>query len=105
MTGKVCRFAQHYQGRHAPEDALWWLEHPDQPGPTGAPPPQQVFLDAADELQDRGLHASATALLEVLADLLQTDRSAALDALIDANLAPGGHHGDNTTRTSGRNCP
>lgn len=33
------RFAAAYRGPHRPEDALWWLRHPDEPGPSGAPPP------------------------------------------------------------------
>lgn len=81
MTDDSCRFAHRYRGRHAPEDALWWLDHPESDGPTGAAPPQRMFLDAADELRSRGMDDAAEALLQVLADLLQSDRRATLDAL------------------------
>jgi hypothetical protein len=30
------RFADEYRGEDAPEDALWWLDHPTAPGPSGA---------------------------------------------------------------------
>ncbi len=27
-------------------DALWWLEHPHEPGPSGAPPPAATTAEA-----------------------------------------------------------
>jgi hypothetical protein len=75
------RFARHYRGRHSPEDALWWLDHPDDPGPTSAPPPAVVLADTV-----LGLGAgSHTALAQALGDLvdlvLQSDRQLAALAL------------------------
>lgn len=81
MTEYACAFAARYRGRHAPEDALFWLEHPDSPGPTGAPPVQWLFLAAADRLREAGHAAAADAMLLALADLLDVDRRAAQDAL------------------------
>lgn len=88
MSGQMCRFALHYRGRHDPEDALWWLDHPTTVGPSGAAPPQQVFLEAVDELQEQGLEAAANALLDVLADLMEVDRRASLDALRASETRP-----------------
>jgi hypothetical protein len=32
-------FVAAYRGRHSPADALWWLAHPLEPAPSGAPSP------------------------------------------------------------------
>lgn len=74
-------FAQHYQGRHDPVDALWWVTRPGEKGPSGAPPVQQLFLQVADELEQTRSPEAAAALREALADLLHVDRQQALNAL------------------------
>ncbi len=40
----LTRFRDAYRGPHDPADALFWLDHPDQPGPSGAPPPGAAAL-------------------------------------------------------------
>lgn len=77
-------FGQFYQGRHDAADAFWWLTRPTETGPSGVPPVQHLFLQVADELERTDSPEVATALREALADLLQADRRAALDALVQA---------------------
>jgi hypothetical protein len=41
----VERFARAYEGSAAPVDALWWQEHPDETGPSGAPSPALALAE------------------------------------------------------------
>jgi hypothetical protein len=77
----VERFAQHYRGRHAPEDALWWTHHPHRQGPSSAQPPRSVLAELVTALRASGLLALADEL-EALGDvLLEADAQHAAAAL------------------------
>ena len=102
MSQGLGRFAEHYRGRHSPDDALWWLADPTTPGPSGAPPPNDLFFEAAEELRSRGLHDAASALLAALEDLLLNDRRATVEALESADL---GHLAAANCETSASGAP
>ena len=77
------RFALAYRGPHAPADALHWIEHPDDRGPTGAEPPRA----AASALRrvaygaDPVAAGDAVGRLRELLDGVAADRAEALRAL------------------------
>jgi hypothetical protein len=80
-AGQADQFARHYRGRHSPEDALWWLHHPDDPGPTSAPPPAVVMADTVEGLRAGDQTALAQALGDLVDVVLQSDRQLAALAL------------------------
>lgn len=81
------RFDAAYRGSADPSDALWWLAHPDEPGPSGAQPPRprpelrrQVYRPDAPP--------SAVAELRTTLDRIDLERDAALAALQAAVAEP-----------------
>jgi hypothetical protein len=75
-----------YRGRHDVRDAVWWLDHPAQQGPTGAVSP----ADGRDELE-RAAYSRAGATDPSWADALQrldaeleADRIATREAIAEA---------------------
>jgi len=77
-----------YTGRHEIADAVWWLDHPELPGPSGAVSP----ADGRDELE-RAAYSRAGATDPAWADALQRldaeleqDRENTLAAVASARM-------------------
>lgn len=79
----AARVRERYRGRHDPADAVWWLTHPDQPGPSGARPPAEQRDALARRAYSRE-GAADPSLARALADLdaaIAADRGAIEAAL------------------------
>lgn len=77
----LARFRQAYRGRHDPEDALFWLEHPDQRGPSGASPPGVAALTLRRQVYGPGSTPVAAGRLRDLQAQQERDRIEARRAL------------------------
>jgi hypothetical protein len=100
--GFLERVARRYGGRHDLLDALWWLDHPGQPGPSGAAPPLAALAGARRTLYARDTSPGAVARYTAAAAVEAADRSALLEAIAEAErsqAAAAAGQGDRRPRT------
>ena len=71
-----------YTGGEDVLDALWWLEHPDEPGPTGAVGPAAAVAEARRALYARSVPAFALERFRAASEHEIAMRSAILSALV-----------------------
>jgi hypothetical protein len=69
------RFALEYRGEHDAADALYWLEHPDEKGPSGSPSPSRPLIELRRALYRPDVTAA------------DHERYEAARALVDADFA------------------
>ena len=77
----LARFRAVYEGEDDPVDALWWLDRPEEPGPSGAAAPGAVARSARRALYGPGTDAAAMQEYECAAARAERSRAAAVAAL------------------------
>jgi len=77
----LARFSAAYDGEDDPLDALWWLDRPDERGPSGAVAPGALARTARRALYGPGTDAAALEQYEWAAARAERSRLAAVAAL------------------------
>lgn len=77
----LARFSAAYEGEDDPLDALWWLDRPDETGPSGAPAPGALARTARRALYGPGTDSAALEQYECAAARAERSRLAAVSAL------------------------
>jgi hypothetical protein len=78
------RFARAYRGGADPLDALWWLDHPAEPGPSGAPPAAGRMTELRRAVYAPGADPAAAERYRELRSSLEGERAAVRAALAEA---------------------
>ncbi|MDQ1514109.1 MAG: hypothetical protein QOC59_1951, partial [Microbacteriaceae bacterium] len=75
------RFDAAYRGSADPGDALWWLAHPDERGPSGADTPRRPLPELRRQVYRPGAEPAAVVELTNALDRIDRERAATLAAL------------------------
>jgi hypothetical protein len=82
------RIGRRYAGAHDLLDALWWVEHPQEPGPSGTAAPVTVLRAVRRSLYDRAPALDVLDRVAALAAAERADREALDAALREAEPMP-----------------
>jgi hypothetical protein len=83
------RFRDAYAGGDDPLDALWWLEHPTSPAPSGAIAPATLLTEAQRAVYGRAGSEQALEGYALARERAERSRSAALAAVAAAQHSSG----------------
>jgi hypothetical protein len=86
-AGFCARVASRYAGEHDLLDALWWLDHPDDLAPSGAPSPRRLLSIARRSLYDRQPAPTDLERYTSAADRERSDRTVLVAAVAAAESA------------------